>query len=50
MTSTATDFKNFLGELSARTLNSDVELATVRDGIETMHLAAKEPETSATPR
>lgn len=37
-------FADFLGELSARSGNPNFDLATVRDVIETMHLATKEPE------
>jgi epsilon-lactone hydrolase len=37
-------FAEFFGELSARSSNPDLDLATVRDVIETMHLATKEPE------
>ena len=37
-------FAEFFGELSTRSANPDLDLATVRDVIETMHLATKEPE------
>jgi epsilon-lactone hydrolase len=37
-------FAEFFGELSARSANPNYDLATVRDVIETMHLATKEPE------
>ncbi|OSC25630.1 alpha/beta hydrolase [Mycobacterium vulneris] len=40
----AEQFAEFLGVLSARSSNPDLDLAAVRDIIETMHLAAKEPE------
>src|ERR1700733_7363355 len=40
----AKDFAEFFGELSARSANPNFDLATVRDVIETMHLATKEPE------
>ena len=45
MTSTqAKEFANFLDALRARFSNPDLDLATMRDVIETMHLATKEPE------
>lgn len=40
----AEQFAEFLGVLSARSSNPDLDLAAVRDIIDTMHLAAKEPE------
>ncbi|WP_232005302.1 alpha/beta hydrolase [Mycobacterium sp. 852002-53434_SCH5985345] len=40
----AEQFAEFLGVLSARSSNPDLDLATVRDIIETMHVATKEPE------
>jgi epsilon-lactone hydrolase len=40
----AKEFADFFGELSARSSNPNLDLATVRDIIETMHLATKEPE------
>jgi epsilon-lactone hydrolase len=45
MTSTqAKEFADFLDALRARFSNPDLDLATVRDIVETMHLAATEPE------
>jgi epsilon-lactone hydrolase len=40
----AKEFAEFFGELSTRSSNPNFDLATVRDVIETMHLATKEPE------
>jgi epsilon-lactone hydrolase len=40
----AVQFATFLGALRARFSNPDLDLATVRDIVETMHLATKEPE------
>jgi epsilon-lactone hydrolase len=40
----AKEFAEFFGELSARSANPNFDLATIRDVIETMHLATKEPE------
>ncbi len=40
----AKEFADFFGELSARSANPNLDLATVRDVIETIHLATKEPE------
>jgi epsilon-lactone hydrolase len=40
----AKEFAEFYGELSTRSSNPNFDLATVRDVIETMHLATKEPE------
>ena len=40
----AVQFANFLGALRARFSNPDLDLPTVRDVTETMHLATKEPE------
>jgi epsilon-lactone hydrolase len=43
MTSTqAKEFADFLDALRARFSNPDLDLATVRDIVETMHLAATE--------
>lgn len=45
MTSThAKELADFFGELSTRSSNPSLDLATVRDVIETIHLATKEPE------
>jgi monoterpene epsilon-lactone hydrolase len=45
MTSTqAKEFADFFGALSARSANPNLDLETVRDVIETMHLATTEPE------
>jgi len=45
MTSTqAKEFADFLDALRVRFSNPDLDLATQRDIVETMHLAAKEPE------
>jgi monoterpene epsilon-lactone hydrolase len=45
MTSThAKELADFFGELSTRSSNPNFDLATVRDVIETIHLATKEPE------
>src|SRR5271156_5040824 len=45
MTSTqAKEFADFLDALRARFSNPDLDSATVRDIVETMHLATKEPE------
>lgn len=40
----AKEFADFFGALSARSANPDFDLGTVRDVIETMHLATREPE------
>lgn len=40
----AKEFADFFGALSARSANPNFDLDTVRDVIETMHLATKEPE------
>jgi monoterpene epsilon-lactone hydrolase len=40
----AKEFADFYGELSERSSNPGFDLATVRDVIETIHLATKEPE------
>ncbi|HEV7582137.1 MAG TPA: alpha/beta hydrolase [Mycobacterium sp.] len=40
----AKEFADFFGALSARSANPNFDLETVRDVIETMHLATKEPE------
>jgi epsilon-lactone hydrolase len=40
----AVQFANFLGALRARFSNPDLDLPTVRDIVDTMHLATKEPE------
>ncbi|MCV7409122.1 alpha/beta hydrolase [Mycobacterium florentinum] len=40
----AKEFAEFFGALSARSANPNFDLNTVRDVIETMHLATKEPE------
>ena len=40
----AVEFANFLGALSVRTSDPHLELPTIRDIIETIHLAATEPE------
>lgn len=40
----AVEFANFYADLSRRSSNPDFDLSTVRDVIETMHLATKEPE------
>jgi acetyl esterase/lipase len=40
----AVHFATFLGALRARFSNPDLDLPTVRDIVETMHLATKEPE------
>jgi monoterpene epsilon-lactone hydrolase len=40
----AVQFATFLGALRARFSNPDLDLPTVRDVVETMHLATKEPE------
>jgi len=40
----AVQFATILGKLRARFSNPDLDLATVRDIVETMHLATKEPE------
>ena len=39
----AVQFANFLGALRARFSNPDLDLPTVRDVTETMHLATKNP-------
>ncbi len=45
MTTThAKELADFFGELSTRSSNPNFDLATVRDVIETIHLATKEPE------
>src|SRR6267154_2915618 len=45
MTSTqAVEFANFFADLSQRSANPTFDLSTIRDIVETMHLAAKEPE------
>ena len=45
MTSTeAVDFANFFADLSQRSSNPAFDLSTVRDIVETMHVATKEPE------
>ncbi|WAJ46149.1 alpha/beta hydrolase [Mycobacterium sp. Aquia_216] len=40
----AKDFAEFFGALSARSANPNFDLDTIRDVIETMHVATKEPE------
>src|ERR1700727_408163 len=40
----AKELADFFGELSTRSANPDFDLATVRDVIETIHLATREPE------
>lgn len=40
----AVQFATFLGALRARFSNADLDLPTVRDIVETMHVATKEPE------
>jgi acetyl esterase/lipase len=40
----AVEFANFFADLSRRSSNPDFDLSTVRDVIETMHVATKEPE------
>lgn len=40
----AVEFANFYADLSARSGNPEFDLSTVRDVVETMHLATKEPE------
>jgi epsilon-lactone hydrolase len=40
----AKELVDFFGELSARSSNPNFDIATVRDVIETIHLATKEPE------
>ena len=40
----AVQFANFFAELRARFSNPDLDLPTIRDVLETMHLATKEPE------
>jgi monoterpene epsilon-lactone hydrolase len=44
VTPQAKEFADFFGALSARSANPNLDLATVRDVIETMHVATKEPE------
>ena len=45
MTSTqAVEFANFFADLSQRSANPDFDLSTIRDIVETMHVATKEPE------
>jgi len=46
----AVEFANFFADLGRRSSNPDFDLSTVRDVVETMHLATKEPEGSAMPR
>lgn len=43
-TTQATEFANFFADLSRRTSNPDFDLSTVRDIVETMHVATREPE------
>jgi epsilon-lactone hydrolase len=38
------EFANFFADLSQRSSNPDFDLATIRDVVETMHVATKEPE------
>jgi acetyl esterase/lipase len=38
------EFANFFADLSRRSSNPDFDLSTIRDIVETMHLATKEPE------
>src|SRR3954469_17032566 len=40
----AAEFANFLSDLRDRSSNPDLDLATIRDIVETIHLATKEPE------
>jgi epsilon-lactone hydrolase len=40
----AKEFADFFGALSARSANPNLDLETIRDVIETMHVATKEPE------
>jgi epsilon-lactone hydrolase len=40
----AVEFADFFADLSQRSSNPDFDLSTVRDIVETMHLATKEPE------
>ena len=40
----AVEFAKFFADLSQRSSNPDYDLSTVRDIVETMHLATKEPE------
>jgi monoterpene epsilon-lactone hydrolase len=40
----AVEFANFFADLSQRSSNPDFDLSTVRDVVETMHVATKEPE------
>lgn len=40
----AVQFSTFLGALRARFSNADLDLPTVPDIVETMHVATKEPE------
>ncbi len=40
----AVEFANFFADLSQRSANPNFDLSTVRDVVETMHLATKEPE------
>src|SRR6478752_9047499 len=45
MTSTqAVEFANFFADLSQRSANPAFDLSTIRDIVETMHVATKEPE------
>jgi hypothetical protein len=39
----AVQFANFFAALRARSSNPDLDLPTIRDVVETMHLATKEP-------
>src|ERR1700754_1944351 len=40
----AVEFADFYADLSARSGNPEFDLSTVRDVVETMHVATKEPE------